>query len=193
MVGGMFSMFFFLTQFLQGVLALQPARDRRSRSCRMTLVLFATTRVVPRVARGSARRGCMTVGIALALVGMAWLSRLDATTAFFPGIAVPLMLLGAGVGPAFIPLTAAGIAGVAAEDAGAASGLVNVSHQLGGSVGVAVMVTVFAGADGDFSDRIAAALDGSAISLGLALIVVALVMPTGWRVQLRPNTSVTNP
>ncbi len=187
MVGGVFSMFFFVTQYLQEVLHYSPLETGLA-FLPQTLVLFAATRVVPRVSARVSPARLMTVGIALALVGMAWLTRLDVTTAFFPGIAVPLMLLGAGVGTAFIPLTAAGVAGVAAEDAGAASGLVNTSHQLGGSVGVAVMVTVFAGAGGDFSDRVATALDGSAISLGLALIVVSFVMHSGWRVQLRPRT-----
>ena len=56
------------------------------------------------------------------------------------------MLLGVGMGVAFTPLTSAGIAGVAAEDAGAASGLVNVAHQLGGSLGIGILVTVFASA-----------------------------------------------
>ena len=69
---------------------------------------------------------------ALAVIGIAWLSRISAGTDYFPDIAVPLALLGIGIGIAFTPLTAAGIAGVAPGDAGAASGLLNVAQQLGG-------------------------------------------------------------
>ncbi len=53
------------------------------------------------------------------------------------------MLFGTGNGLAFVPLTTASLAGVAPEDAGAASGLVNVMQQVGGSLGLAVLVTVF--------------------------------------------------
>ena len=77
---------------------------------------------------------------------MAWLSRISAGTHYFPSIALPLALLGIGIGIAFTPLTSAGIAGVAPGDAGAASGLVNVAHQLGGSLGLGILVTVFASA-----------------------------------------------
>src|SRR5690242_16620779 len=52
----------------------------------------------------------------------------------------------AGAAAAFAPLTTAGVSGVASEDAGAASGLVNAAHQLGGSLGLGVLVTVFASA-----------------------------------------------
>ena len=58
-------------------------------------------------------------GLATALVGVAWLSRLTEGTSYFPQIAIPLALVGAGMGIAFAPLTAAGIAGVAQSDAGA--------------------------------------------------------------------------
>jgi hypothetical protein len=54
-----------------------------------------------------------------------------------------LVLFGIGNGLAFVPLTAASLAGVDPADAGAASGLVNVMQQVGGSLGLAVLVTVF--------------------------------------------------
>ena len=53
------------------------------------------------------------------------------------------MLFGIGNGTAFVPLTAASLSGVEQADAGAASGLVNVMQQVGGSLGLAVLVTVF--------------------------------------------------
>lgn len=54
---------------------------------------------------------------------------------------------------ALSPLTTAGIAGVADHDAGTASGLVNVAHQLGGSLGLGLLVTVFAAAGGTGPDE----------------------------------------
>jgi hypothetical protein len=78
------------------------------------------------------------------------------------------------------------VAGVAAEDAGAAAGLVNVAHQLGGSLGLAVLVVVFATADSGVLDarellvhRIGASLTAGTVMLvlALALVLVLIVRP----------------
>jgi hypothetical protein len=88
-----------------------------------------------------------------------------------------MIILGAGAGAAFTPLTASGVVGVAAEDAGAASGLVNVAHQLGGSLGLGVLVTVFSSAQGSgLADAISASLTAGAAMLALALVVVVAVV-----------------
>ena len=107
---------------------------------------------------------------------------------------MPLALLGIGIGMAFTPLTAAGIAGVAPGDAGAASGLLNVAQQLGGSLGLGILVTVFASATRSAADHplagasahaeashelahaVGSSLTGSAVLLGLALAVAVVVM-----------------
>jgi sugar phosphate permease len=94
-----------------------------------------------------------------------------------------MLLIGAGQGGALAPLTSAGVSGVAAEDAGAAGGVVNVAHQLGGSLGIGLLVTVFAAAgSADLGGRdllahqIGAALTAGAVLLGLALVVVAALI-----------------
>lgn len=182
-VGAMFSSFFFMTQFLQGVLHYNPLQAGLA-FLPMTAVMFSMVQVVPRL---TARVGSMPVligGLALALTGMFWMSHLSDTTAFFPGIALPLALLGTGMGMALTPLTGAGIAGVAPADAGAASGVVNVAQQLGGSLGLGILVTVFAsaersaggGATHALAQGVSSALTGSAILLALGLSVVLVVM-----------------
>jgi len=126
---------------------------------------------------------------------MVLLSRITPDSHYFPMIAVPMLLLGTGIGTALTPLTTAGVAGVAPEDAGAASGLVNVAQQLGASLGLGILVTVFAAAshtsarlvartsavraaDVALTHGVATALRGSALFLALALVVVVTVM---WR------------
>jgi hypothetical protein len=145
-------------------------------------VLFALVRVVPRVAARIGELPLLMGGLVLALTGLSWLSQVSADTAFMPGIGVPLLIMGVGMGAAFTPLTTAGIAGVAPADAGAASGLVNVAHQLGGAIGVAVLVTVFegAGGEGDLAHAVSVALTGSVVSVALALAVVVVVMWQPW-------------
>jgi EmrB/QacA subfamily drug resistance transporter len=190
-VGGMFSMFFFLSQYLQGVRGFSPLQAGLA-FLPMTAVMFSMVRLVPRLsARWGDARLLMT-GVTVALAGMAWLSRLDETTPFLPGIALPLVLLGLGMGAALAPLTAAGIAGVAPADAGAASGVVNAAQQLGVSLGVSVLVTVAAAAGhatsghgagtgvalhgaarAELAHVVGTTLTGSAVLLALGLAVVA--------------------
>jgi predicted MFS family arabinose efflux permease len=190
-VGGMFSMFFFLSQYLQGVREYSPLRAGVA-FLPMTLVMFSMVRAVPRLALRMGNVPLLITGISLAATGMLWLSRLGEDTAFFPAIALPLVLMGIGMGAALTPLTAAGIAGVEPEDAGAASGLVNAAHQLGGSLGLSVLVTVFtagghaaahpqgvthAGAARfELAHAVSASLTGSAVLLTLALTIVVLVV-----------------
>ena len=112
----------------------------------VTAVMFAAARIVPRLVPAVGTIRLLAGGVFVALVGMAWLSRLSADTPFFPSIVLPMALLGIGIGSALVPLTTAGIAGVQPKDAGAASGLVNVAQQLGGSLGLGILVTVFAAA-----------------------------------------------
>jgi EmrB/QacA subfamily drug resistance transporter len=182
-VGAIFSMFFFLTQYLQGVLGYNPLKAGVA-FLPMTLVMFSMVQVVPRLMRRVGGTTLLIAGLTLALGGMAWLSRLTESTAFVPGIALPLVMMGVGMGSALTPLTGAGIAGVAPADAGAASGLVNVAQQLGGSLGLGILVTVFAsaqrGAGGGtphaLAHAVSSAVTGSAVFLALGLAVVLLVM-----------------
>jgi EmrB/QacA subfamily drug resistance transporter len=210
MVSGMFASFFFLTQFLQGVAGYSALKAGLA-FLPMTGVMFAMVRVVPWLTRRIGSMRLLIGGLVVALAGMAWMSRIGEGTAYFPGIVVPLMLLGIGVGVAFTPLTASGIAGVAPGDAGAASGLVNVAHQLGGSLGLGILVTVFAAAgraaaghppagasaaaEGrhELAHGVATALTGSTVFLALALVVVTLVMrrPAG-EVATVPQTATAH-
>jgi EmrB/QacA subfamily drug resistance transporter len=182
-VGAMFAMFFFLTQYLQGVKGYSPLKAGIA-FLPMTLVMFSMVQVVPRISRRIGATSLLIAGLSLDMVGMAWLSRLSESTAFFPGIALPMVMMGIGMGAALTPLTAAGIAGVKPDDAGAASGVVNVAHQLGGSLGLGILVTVFASAQRHASGTathalahaVSSAVTGSAIFLALGLTVVLLVM-----------------
>ena len=76
-----------------------------------------------------------------------------------------MALLGIGIGTALIPLTGLGIRGVAAEDAGAASGLINVSQQIGASLGLSILVTRFAAAAHDAGDAALKLAHGVAAAL----------------------------
>ncbi|KRE29603.1 MFS transporter [Agromyces sp. Soil535] len=176
-VGAMMAYFFFLTQFLQEVFGFTPLVAGLA-FLPMTVVNFAVALAVPRLTRRFGNATLLIVGIAVTLVGMAWLSRLGADSAYLTDIALPMVFIGIGQGLAFAPMTAAGISGVPRVDAGAASGLVNASHQLGGSLGLGILTAVgvtsaagATGADEALAQRVSGALTGGSVLLALALAV----------------------
>jgi predicted MFS family arabinose efflux permease len=177
-LGAMMSFWFFTTQFLQRVLGFTPL-EAGAAFLPTTVVNFASAFTVPRLTRRFGNGRVLAGALTLTLLGMAWLSQVSATTPYLTGVALPMMLIGAGQGVALGPLTIAGVAGVATEDAGAASGLVNVAHQIGGTLGLSMLVVVFATADtaslgsqAALAHSIAAAYTGGTVMLALALMLV---------------------
>lgn len=115
---------------------------------------------------------------------MAWLSRLDLHTPYLTGVALPMVLIGAGQGLTLAPLTSSGVDGVAPEDAGAGSGLVNTVHQIGSALSLSILTAVAASvstghAASDIAARSGTALTGSAVLLALAVAtVLILIVPS---------------
>ena len=179
-LGSMVGFWFFTTQFLQGVLGYRPATAGLA-FLPTTLPNFAAAMLVPVLSKRLGNGRLLAIGLALALAGMAWLSLLSASTPYLTGVALPMVLIGLGQGLSLGPLTVAGVAGVGFEDVGTASGLVNVAHQLGGSLGLAALMAVFtlAGHDAPLAHQIAAAFTaGTAMMAGaLAIVVVFIVRP----------------
>ena len=146
LVGGMSGMFFFLTQYLQEVLGLDPLVAGLA-FLPMTLLLFGVSRLAPWLMARIGGWRLMVSGMLPLVAGMAYAA---------PGcrrrhhllvrVLCPLILLGTGMGVVFVPLTTVSLAGVAPEDSGAVSSMVNVTQQLGGSVGLAALVAVFGSA-----------------------------------------------
>jgi len=86
----------------------------------------------------------MALGMALVGGGALWSTQVPVHGHFWSTLAGPFFVAGAGTAFAFIPVSIAGLAGVAERDAGLASGLLNTSQQLGGALGVAIASTVAA-------------------------------------------------
>jgi EmrB/QacA subfamily drug resistance transporter len=142
LVAGMFGMFFFLTQFLQRILGFSPLRAGVA-FLPMTIPVFAVSRMIPRLLPRFGAKPLMIAGLIPVIASLAWLSRVSTGTGYWTGVFGPLVLLGAGMGIVFVPLTTASLAGVRPEDSGAASSMVNVMQQVGGSIGLAILVAVF--------------------------------------------------
>jgi EmrB/QacA subfamily drug resistance transporter len=140
---GMYGMFFFLSLFLQDVQRYSSLRTGLA-FLPIPAAVFLASQLTSRVlVRRLAQKTVMLSGIGLAAAGLLVVTRLQLDTSYLELVA-SLVLVGVGVGISFVSLTSASLAGVEPGDAGAASGLVNVSQQIGAAAGLAVLVTIFA-------------------------------------------------
>jgi EmrB/QacA subfamily drug resistance transporter len=147
MYAGMYGLFFFVGQFLQDVQGYSPLRTGLC-FLPMPIAVFLSSQLVSKVLTGRVRaKTLMLTGISLTVVALLLSTQLHAG-ASYSQVFVLLVLMGFGSGTALVPMTSAGLAGVAPGDAGAASGLVNVTQQVGAALGLAVLVTVLSGAAG---------------------------------------------
>lgn len=180
-LGAMIGFFYFTTQLMQDGLGFTPLQAGLG-FLPMSLVNFALAMAIPRLSARISNAALLSTGIAVTLAGMAWLSHAGLDSSYPVAVALPMVLVGAGQGLAFAPMTNAGLAGVAAKDAGAASGLVNTAHQLGMALGLGLLVSVSAGAGSGLTGATAtvahfqAALTGASALLGGALLVSLLVI-----------------
>jgi EmrB/QacA subfamily drug resistance transporter len=178
-LGAMIGFFFFTTQYLQGVLGFTPLQAGMA-FLPMTLVNFAVAMTIPRLVDRLGNVWPLIAGIVLTLAGMTWLAQLGPGTDYLAGIALPMVLIGAGQGLAFAPMTSMGVAGTAPPDAGAASGIVNTFHQVGMSLGLGILVAVATAAgrsgepDAGLAQEVPAALTAGSVLLGVALFVAVV-------------------
>jgi hypothetical protein len=135
-------MFFFLTLFVQDVLGYSPLWAGFA-FLPITAAIISSSQLAARSLPKVGPKRLMTTGALLAVVGLAWLSRVSVTSGYLDGILGPTVLFGLGMGLLFVPLTIIAVSGVPPREAGAASSLLNVTQQVGGSLGLAILVTVF--------------------------------------------------
>jgi EmrB/QacA subfamily drug resistance transporter len=142
LVAGMMGMFFFLTQFIQDVLGFSPIMAGVA-FLPMTVTLFAVSRAAPRLIPRFGPKPLMIAGLLPVIAGMTWLSQVSPATSYWTGVFPPMLLFGLGMGAVFVPLTTLSLAGVRPEESGAASSMVNVMQQVGGALGLAILVAVY--------------------------------------------------
>jgi EmrB/QacA subfamily drug resistance transporter len=141
-MAGMFGVFYFTTQYLQTYLHYSPLRTGFA-FLPMAGPLFVAARIAPRaLARFGARR-VAPVGLLINLIGTIWIAQLSASDGYTAGLLGPLILAGTGIGLTVMPLNTFILSGVEPKDAGSASGLLQTMQQVGGSLGLSVLVTVF--------------------------------------------------
>lgn len=190
---GFISMFFFLTLYMQNVLGYSPIEAGSAYlpvTAGVGIAAAASTRLIPLVGT----RPLIVAGTLLAAAGTYTLSRLPDGGSYVSDLLPGLVVMSLGLGTVFVTVTAAANAGVPADRAGLAAGLINTSAQLGSALGLAIFSALATARTADLlaagthpveamTGGFSRALQASAVAL-LVAALIALRMPARTRVPV---------
>lgn len=143
---GMFGLFLFLTYYLQVVKGYSPVQTGFAFLPMIVGMITGSTQIGARLMTRVPPRLLMGPGFLVGALGMLLLTRLSLDSSY-PALILPaLLLLGLGMGTAFMPAMSLATHGIEPRDAGVASAMVNTSQQVGGAIGTALLNTVAASA-----------------------------------------------
>ncbi|MGO4461994.1 MFS transporter [Streptomyces sp. M-16] len=159
----MFGLFLFLTYYLQVVKGFSPVKTGFAFLPMIAGMITGSTQIGARLMTRVAPRLLMGPGFLLAATGMLLLTQLEVGSSY-PALILPAqLLLGLGMGTAFMPAMSLATYGVNPADAGVASAMVNTSQQVGGAIGTALLNTIAASATTAYlTDHAAQAAAGGA-------------------------------
>jgi EmrB/QacA subfamily drug resistance transporter len=175
-----FGQFFLLTLYLQEVLRYSALKTGFA-FIAITLTLIAVTNLAQKLTTRMGARPVLSAGLVLTAAGGALYAQMPADGQYFWNVFPGLLLSGVGLALTFVPVMIASLTGIEPADAGVASGLINTSRQIGGSIGLAALTTLAATASSHYADSHAVpAFSGPALTHGFqvafyTLIGVALV------------------
>ncbi|MEV3933228.1 MFS transporter [Streptomyces sp. NPDC049944] len=142
LAAAMFGMFFFLTLFVQNILDFSPLQAGLA-FLPVSAIIAVSAGLASQLLPRWGPKPFMVVGALFAAAGLGWLTRTDIDSTYLGSILGPLLVFGFGMGMQFVSLTLMAVSGVASREAGAASGVLNATQQVGGSLGLSILVTVF--------------------------------------------------
>lgn len=162
----MFGLFLFLTYYLQVVKGYSPVKTGFAFMPMIVGMITGSTQIGTRLMTRVPPRLLMGPGFLVAAVGMLLLTQLDLNTSYAAVILPGMLLLGLGMGTAFMPAMSLATHGIEPRDAGVASAMVNTSQQVGGAIGTALLNTIAASATTAYvADHAARATDPQLLEL----------------------------
>ncbi|MEU9343550.1 MFS transporter [Streptomyces sp. NPDC048278] len=148
LAAAMFGMFFYIVLFVQNVLGYSPIRAGLA-FLPVTAAIAVGAGLSQRFLPVLGPKPFMMTGSALVVVGLTWQTFIRPDSSYLGGILGPMLVFGFGMGLNFVTATVTAVSGVAQHEAGAASGLLNAMQQVGGSLGLSILTTVFGSASKD--------------------------------------------
>jgi EmrB/QacA subfamily drug resistance transporter len=136
-----FSMWYFLSLYMQNVLGFGALKAGLA-FVPMAVSIIIGAQISSRLVSKLGVRPLLLVGTALAASGFVWLGQIQSTSSYWASVFGPGSLIALALGLLFTPLASAATSSVAQHEAGLASGVLNTSRQVGGSIGLAVLATI---------------------------------------------------
>jgi EmrB/QacA subfamily drug resistance transporter len=142
---GLFAMFLFLTYYFQINLGYTPLKAGFAFlpfSGGIILAAGVVAQILPRVGP----KPLIVIGLVMAVTGMLLLTQITQDTSYWTHVLPAEIIMSVGMAGVFIPAASTALIGVGSHDAGVASAVLNTAQQIGGSLGTALLNTLFAGA-----------------------------------------------
>jgi EmrB/QacA subfamily drug resistance transporter len=168
-----FGMFYFVSQYAQEGLHYSALTTGLA-FLPLTITIFGLSRIMSRVVIKTGPRPPLLCGTALIAASLIWLSQTSVSQGYLAGIFGPLLLFGIGAGLSYLPMSSTILSGVSGDDYGSASGMYQAMQQIGGALGLAILVSI-AGGHGHATIKV---LPASALKAGAALVILAFILTT---------------
>jgi EmrB/QacA subfamily drug resistance transporter len=137
----LFSMFFFISLYLQNVLHFSPIKTGLS-YLPLAIVIILTAGLASRLVSLVGFKPTLIAGLLFVAAGLAWFAQISPHGSFVADVLGPSLLAAVGLGLSFVTVTIAAVTGTTPHEAGLASGLINTTQQVGGALGLAILATV---------------------------------------------------
>jgi EmrB/QacA subfamily drug resistance transporter len=137
----LFSMFFFISLYMQQVLGYSPIHAGLS-YLPLAVTIIVAAGLGGQLVTRFGFKPILAAGMALVALGLVWFSRVSVGGGFVSDLLGPSLLAAVGLGFGFVTSTIAAVSGVEEREQGLASGLINTSQQIGGALGLAVLSTI---------------------------------------------------
>jgi EmrB/QacA subfamily drug resistance transporter len=180
-MAGFYSMFFFITLYMQNVLGFSPI-EAGAAYVPVTLGVMVSSIVCSKLFVQTGTRPIIVVGAVVSAIAVLWLSRIPVDGAYLTDILPPLFILSLALGGVFVGVQTAANAGVPADKAGLAAALINTSFQLGAALGLAIFSAIASARTNDLlgagagpSEALTLGFQRALVACGLFLILAAVI------------------
>jgi EmrB/QacA subfamily drug resistance transporter len=189
---GFFSMFFFVTLYMQNVLGFSPLQSGLS-YLPVSVGIGVGSTVATKMFVRTGTRPIIASGALLAAAGILWLSRIPVNGTYLANLVAPLVIMGLGLGLLYAGVQTAANAGVPEDQAGLAAALITASFQLGSALGLAVFSGIATSRTSDLLAAHTPLPDALTAGFQRALFVSALCLVAAGAIALRASNTRGEP
>ena len=146
----LFSMFFFISLYMQNVLGYSAIKAGLS-YLPLAVAIILAAGIASQLVTKVGFKPVMAAGMGFVAAGLAWFSQISVDGSYLGDVLFPSLLAAVGLGFSFVPVTIAAMSGVEDREAGLASGLINTAQQVGGALGLAILSSIAFSKVGDLA------------------------------------------